>query len=131
MINLSRVRLFYVNSLCVHHEGKSPPRSAYAQLTAQVLVCGGAGYIGSHIVRELTKLGTYQVVVLDNLSTGAIRFLAILTGESSLSRPYASCPKEYSFRKRRHSGQGVSGASLYQAQARRGDGTQIASFENT
>src|SRR5690606_9943123 len=33
-----------------------------------ILVCGGAGYIGSHIVKEL--VGTYEVVVLDNLTTG-------------------------------------------------------------
>jgi len=34
-----------------------------------VLVCGGAGYIGSHTVRHLAALGL-PVVVLDNLSTG-------------------------------------------------------------
>lgn len=34
-----------------------------------VLVVGGAGYIGSHMVRLLDKAG-YEVVVLDNLSTG-------------------------------------------------------------
>ncbi|MFC6040233.1 UDP-glucose 4-epimerase GalE [Paenisporosarcina macmurdoensis] len=33
-----------------------------------ILVCGGAGYIGSHTVKEL--IGNYEVVVLDNLSTG-------------------------------------------------------------
>lgn len=37
----------------------------------KVLVCGGAGYIGSHLVREITKDPQYQVVVLDNLSKGA------------------------------------------------------------
>ncbi|KAJ3041839.1 hypothetical protein HDV00_008543 [Rhizophlyctis rosea] len=36
----------------------------------KVLVCGGAGYIGSHIVRELSKQKKYDIVVLDNLSTG-------------------------------------------------------------
>lgn len=35
----------------------------------QILVCGGAGYIGSHMVRHLVDTG-HQVVVLDNLSTG-------------------------------------------------------------
>ena len=34
-----------------------------------VLVVGGAGYIGSHTVRLLNQAG-HQVVVLDNLSTG-------------------------------------------------------------
>lgn len=33
-----------------------------------ILVCGGAGYIGSHTVKELVN--TYDVVVLDNLTTG-------------------------------------------------------------
>jgi len=35
----------------------------------QILVCGGAGYIGSHAVRELHRAG-YEVLVLDNLVKG-------------------------------------------------------------
>ncbi len=35
----------------------------------QLLICGGAGYIGSHMVRYLQGIG-HDVVVLDNLSTG-------------------------------------------------------------
>ena len=35
----------------------------------RVLVCGGAGYIGSHMVRELIRAG-HTPVVFDNLSTG-------------------------------------------------------------
>lgn len=35
----------------------------------KVLVCGGAGYIGSHMVRYLVRHG-HAVVVFDNLSTG-------------------------------------------------------------
>ena len=38
-----------------------------------ILVTGGAGYIGSHMVHELVDAGE-PVVVLDNLSTG-FRFL--------------------------------------------------------
>ena len=34
-----------------------------------ILVTGGAGYIGSHMVHELIDAGE-PVVVLDNLSTG-------------------------------------------------------------
>ena len=34
-----------------------------------VLVCGGAGYIGSHMVYELINNGE-DVVVIDNLETG-------------------------------------------------------------
>ncbi len=35
----------------------------------QILVVGGAGYIGSHMVKALLE-EDYQVIVLDNLSTG-------------------------------------------------------------
>ncbi len=34
-----------------------------------ILVCGGAGYIGSHTVRQLLEAGE-EVVIADNLSTG-------------------------------------------------------------
>jgi len=39
-----------------------------------ILVTGGAGYIGSHLVHELVD-GGEAVVVLDNLTTGFARFL--------------------------------------------------------
>ncbi len=35
----------------------------------QILVTGGCGYIGSHVVRQLFEAG-YEAVVYDNLSTG-------------------------------------------------------------
>ena len=40
-----------------------------SKLNQTVLVIGGAGYIGSHIVLELCEQG-YDVTVFDNLSTG-------------------------------------------------------------
>lgn len=43
-----------------------------------VLVTGGAGYIGSHVVRQLGEAGE-RVVILDNLSTGFAD--AVLHGE--------------------------------------------------
>lgn len=44
----------------------------------QILVTGGAGYIGSHVVRQLVAAG-HDVVVYDNLSTGSRH--ALLGGE--------------------------------------------------
>ena len=44
----------------------------------RILVTGGAGYIGSHVVKQLGDAG-YEVTVLDNLSTG--RREAVLSGE--------------------------------------------------
>ena len=55
-----------------------------------ILVTGGAGYIGSHMVHELVDAGE-RVVVLDNLSTGfrflipsAVPFVAGSTGDREL-----------------------------------------------
>ncbi len=35
-----------------------------------ILVTGGAGYIGSHVVKQLGELGKHKITVLDNLVTG-------------------------------------------------------------
>ena len=48
-----------------------------------ILVTGGAGYIGSHMVKFLARAG-YRVVVLDNLSTGhadAVRYGELIVGD--------------------------------------------------
>ena len=47
--------------------------------TLRVLVTGGAGFIGSHLARELVSLG-YEVRVLDNLSRGSLENLGDALG---------------------------------------------------
>jgi len=42
-----------------------------------ILVTGGAGFIGSNLVRELLKSCTYKIYVFDNLSTGRIENLPL------------------------------------------------------
>jgi|SRR5690606_22047829 len=60
-----------------------------------VLVCGGAGYIGSHMARQLALHGV-EVTVLDNLSTGhreAVRWGTLVEADlldrGSLERAFA------------------------------------------
>ena len=60
-----------------------------------VLVCGGAGYIGSHMSKLLAESG-HRVTVFDNLSTGhaeAARYGELIRGdvlnEADLNRAFA------------------------------------------
>lgn len=51
----------------------------------EILITGGAGYIGSHVVKALGKLG-HKLTILDNLSTGhkeAITFGELVVGDLS------------------------------------------------
>jgi UDP-glucose 4-epimerase len=41
----------------------------YKEISMRILVIGGAGYIGSHVVKELMKKG-HEITVFDDLSTG-------------------------------------------------------------
>jgi UDP-glucose 4-epimerase len=36
----------------------------------KILVTGGAGYIGSHVLNQIGKMNEYDVIIIDNLSTG-------------------------------------------------------------
>ena len=53
----------------------------------KVLVTGGAGYIGSHVVKQLGEAG-YGIVVLDNLSKGfrdAVLYGDLIQGDTGVT----------------------------------------------
>ena len=61
-----------------------------------ILVCGGAGYIGSHMCSQLSRAG-YQPVVFDNFSTGhrwAVKWGPAIDGDlldvDALAQAFAS-----------------------------------------
>ena len=43
-----------------------------------ILITGGAGYIGSHVAKQLLETTNYNIVILDNLSTGSLKTLDTL-----------------------------------------------------
>lgn len=44
----------------------------------KILITGGAGYIGSHVAKQLLETTKYDITVLDNLSTGYIKTIQTL-----------------------------------------------------
>jgi UDP-glucose 4-epimerase len=55
------------------------------------LVTGGAGFIGSHLVRALLDAGAREVVVLDDLSLGSERNLGDVEGDASVTLVVGDC----------------------------------------
>ncbi len=43
-----------------------------------ILITGGAGYIGSHVVKQLLENSNHQITIVDNLSTGSIKTVKTL-----------------------------------------------------
>lgn len=43
-----------------------------------ILITGGAGYIGSHVAKQLLETTNHYIIILDNLSTGSKRTLETL-----------------------------------------------------
>lgn len=87
----------------------------------RLLVCGGAGYIGSHMCKLLASRG-HQVAVLDNLSTGhreAVRWGTLYEGDIAddalLTRMFAEVQPEgvLHFAAKSVVGESVRDPSLY------------------
>ena len=66
---------------------------------SQILVVGGAGYIGSHMVKMLSKSG-HDVIVLDNLSTGfrdSVKYGKLIIGDLADINLLENLFQEYQF----------------------------------
>lgn len=66
---------------------------------SNILVTGGAGYIGSHVVRELRRQG-YQPIVYDNLQTGhrkAVKDIPLIEGDLSDLKKLRETFQTYTF----------------------------------
>ena len=65
----------------------------------KVLVTGGAGYVGSHVVKQLGQAG-YEIVVYDNLSTGvahAVLYGKLVVGDLSDTEKLAQLFEQHDF----------------------------------
>jgi UDP-glucose 4-epimerase len=68
-------------------------------MNKQILVTGGAGYIGSHTIKQLGEAG-YEIVVYDNLSTGvtgALTYGTLVVGELADRQQLSQVFAKYNF----------------------------------
>jgi len=52
-------------------------------MTKEVVVTGGAGFIGSHLAEELARRG-YRVIILDDLSTSNSENIVELSNQDNV-----------------------------------------------
>jgi UDP-glucose 4-epimerase len=68
-------------------------------MNKNILVTGGAGYIGSHVVKKLGEAG-YNIVIIDNLSTGnrdAVLYGAFVLGDLGDKKKLDKLFKKFNF----------------------------------
>ena len=68
-------------------------------MNKQILVTGGAGYIGSHTIAQLGEAG-YEIVIYDNLSTGAsgaLTYGTLVTGDLADRQQLSQVFANYNF----------------------------------
>ena len=65
----------------------------------KILITGGAGYIGSHVVKALGQLG-HDIIVYDNLSTGykeAVTYGELVVGDLAHKEKLEALFSQYQF----------------------------------